>query len=166
MSIYKEGLYFGIAICDISTGEFLSTQINEDNNFSKLIDEISRFNPSEIIVNPMMNESLEEVEEIKLRFNSFISVDKPLTKEMKTLEKEDDFIPDIFNSKSSIGELDTKFDLDTIKRTFEIFDHNNEKIENFKEYISLNIMPPIHNLTDFNYEVTIKNKFKSFFEFF
>ena len=48
MSIYKEGLYFGLAICDISTGEFLSTQINEDNNFSKLIDEISRFNPSEI----------------------------------------------------------------------------------------------------------------------
>ena len=134
MSIYKEGLYFGIAICDISTGEFLSTQINEDNNFSKLIDEISRFNPSEIIVNPMMNESLEEVEEIKLRFSSFISVDKPLTKEMETLDKEDDFIPDIFNSKSSIGELDTKFDLETIKRTFEIFDHNNEKIEDFKNY--------------------------------
>ena len=134
MSIYKEGLYFGIAICDISTGEFLSTQINEDNNFSKLIDEISRFNPSEIIVNPMMNESLEEVEEIKLRFSSFISVDKPLTKEIETLDKEDDFVPDIFNSKSSIGELDTKFDLETIKRTFEIFDYNNEKIEDFKNY--------------------------------
>ena len=134
MSIYKEGLYFGIAICDISTGEFLSTQINEDNNFSKLIDEISRFNPSEIIVNPMMNESLEEVEEIKLRFNSFISVDKPLNKEIETLKKEDDFIPDIFNSKSSIGELDTKFDLETIKNTFEIYDYNGEKIEEFENY--------------------------------
>ena len=134
MSIYKEGLYFGLAICDISTGEFLSTQINEDNNFSKLIDEISRFNPSEIIVNPMMNESVEEMETIRARFTSFITIDKASPKEELSVNTGEKFVPDIFNMKSEIGELDTKFDLETIKKTFEIFDHNNEKIENFKEY--------------------------------
>ena len=127
MSIYKEGLYFGLAICDISTGEFLSTQINEDNNFSKLIDEISRFNPSEIIVNPMMNESVEEMETIRARFTSFITIDKAAPKEEISVNTGEKFVPDIFNMKSEIGELDTKFDLETIKKTFEIFDYNNEK---------------------------------------
>ena len=34
MSICKAGLYFGIAVSDISTGEFYSTEIKETNNFS------------------------------------------------------------------------------------------------------------------------------------
>ena len=58
MSIYKEGIFFGMAVCDISTGDFYSTEIKEDNNFQKLLDEISRYNPSEMIVNTMLrNES-------------------------------------------------------------------------------------------------------------
>ena len=64
MSIYKEGIYFGLAICDISTGSFYTTEIKEDNNFSKLLDEISRYNPSEIIVNQMMADSIEEIKVI------------------------------------------------------------------------------------------------------
>ena len=56
MSIYKVGIYFGIAISDISTGEFYASKIRETNNFALLLDEISRFTPSEIIVNEMMNE--------------------------------------------------------------------------------------------------------------
>ena len=47
MSIYKEGMYFGIAVCDISTGDFYATEIKEENNYAKLLDEISRYNPSE-----------------------------------------------------------------------------------------------------------------------
>ena len=43
MAIYKAGLYFGIAISDISTGEFYSSSIKENNNFSLLLDEISRY---------------------------------------------------------------------------------------------------------------------------
>lgn len=139
MSIYKEGLYFGISVCDISTGEFFSTQINEDNNFAKLIDEISRFNPSEIIVNKMMFESSEEIDTIKQRFESYISVQKDEEKfdEEDNLENETDkdFVPDFFNMKSSIGSnLDKKFDIDTIKNTFDIYDLNGEKIENLKDY--------------------------------
>ena len=68
MSIYKVGIYFGIAISDISTGEFYASKIRETNNFALLLDEISRFTPSEIIVNEMMNESKAEIASIKTRF--------------------------------------------------------------------------------------------------
>ena len=73
MSIYKEGIYFGVAICDISTGDFYATEIKEDNNFAKLLDEISRYNPSELVINQMLADSTEEVNEIKQRFNTYIS---------------------------------------------------------------------------------------------
>lgn len=73
MSIYKNGTYFGISVCDISTGDFRTTQITETNNFPKLLDEISRYNPAEIIVNPFMYDSLEEIAMIKERFEVYIS---------------------------------------------------------------------------------------------
>lgn len=73
MSIYKEAMFFGIAVCDISTGDFYTTEIKTDNNFSKLLDEISRFNPSEIVINKLMMESGEEIKTIKSRFESYIT---------------------------------------------------------------------------------------------
>ena len=73
MSIYKTGTYFGISVCDISTGDFRTTQITQSNNFSKLLDEISRYNPAEIVVNPFMYDSLEEISKIKERFEVYIS---------------------------------------------------------------------------------------------
>ena len=74
MSIFKAGLYFGIAISDISTGEFYSTEIKEHNNFSLLLDEISRYSPAEIVVNNMMNNSTEEIPKIQTRFpNTYIT---------------------------------------------------------------------------------------------
>ena len=36
MSIVKSGIFFGIAICDISTGDFYTTKIQENNNFANL----------------------------------------------------------------------------------------------------------------------------------
>ena len=68
MSIYKIATYFGIAVSDISTGEFYSSQIKEQNNFPLLLDEIARFNPSEIIINTMMSNSTEEMSKIRERF--------------------------------------------------------------------------------------------------
>ena len=73
MSVYKTGLYYGVSVCDVSTGDFRSTQIAENNNFPKLLDEISKFNPAEIIVNPFMYDSLEEISKIKERFEVYIS---------------------------------------------------------------------------------------------
>ena len=74
MSIYKTGIYYGISICDISTGEFYSSEIKENNNFALLLDEIARYTPAEIIVNSMMYNCNEEMKKIKERFeNTYIT---------------------------------------------------------------------------------------------
>ena len=73
MSIYKKGIHFGIAVCDITTGDFYASKIAEDNNFATLIDELSKFNPAEIIVNNMLYDSTEEIKTIKKRFESYVT---------------------------------------------------------------------------------------------
>ena len=73
MSIYKNGLFFGMSVCDISTGDFFSTQIKQSNNFAKLLDEISRYSTAEIVVNEMMYASTEEIAKIRERFECYIS---------------------------------------------------------------------------------------------
>ena len=73
MSIVKKGLFFGIAVCDVSTGDFYATQIIEDNNFFKLLDEIARYHPAEIVVNSMMKNSEVELNQIKDRLNPCIT---------------------------------------------------------------------------------------------
>ena len=73
MSIYKTGLYFGISVCDITTGDFYATEIKETNNFTRLLDEIARYSPAEIIVNELMFSGTPEIEKIKERFNIYVS---------------------------------------------------------------------------------------------
>ena len=73
MSICKSGLYFGISVCDISTGEFYSSEIKGENNFALLLDEIARFSPSEIKANSMMFECQEEIDKIRERFQIYMS---------------------------------------------------------------------------------------------
>ncbi len=73
MSIYKTGIYYGISISDISTGEFYTAEIKDTQNFPLLLDEIARFNPSELVINNMMWESKEEISKIKERFESYIT---------------------------------------------------------------------------------------------
>ncbi len=89
MSIVKKGLFFGIAVCDVSTGDFFATQITENNNFEKLLDEISRFSPSEIIANKMMIDSEKEISIIKDRLNICISnvEETAFSEETELLEK-------------------------------------------------------------------------------
>lgn len=50
MSLYfgKDGT--GVSVCDVSTGEFLTTEI-KDAHDGKVIDVVAKFNPSEILVN-------------------------------------------------------------------------------------------------------------------
>ena len=73
ISVYKSGIYFGIAVCDVSTGDFRATQIKETNNFSAALDEISRYSPSEIVVNNLMYDTTEEIAKIRERFQIYIS---------------------------------------------------------------------------------------------
>ena len=65
MSIYKNGIYFGIAVCDVTTGDFRTTEIKDNNNFAVLLDEIAKYSPAEIVVNPMMFDCVEEINKIK-----------------------------------------------------------------------------------------------------
>ena len=73
MSIFKSGIYFGISVCDISTGDFKSTQIKDINNFENVLNEIAKYSPAEIVVNDFMYESTEEINKIRERFEVYIS---------------------------------------------------------------------------------------------
>ena len=77
MSIYKSGVYYGVAVCDLTTGDFRTTQIKEQNNFATLLDEVARYSPAEIIVNDMMYSSTEEIDKIKERFSAYFSLLTP-----------------------------------------------------------------------------------------
>ena len=73
MCIYQKGLYFGISVCDITTGNFFSSEIKDTNNFQILLDEIARYNPAEIITNKIFLSIDDEISQIKERFNVYIS---------------------------------------------------------------------------------------------
>lgn len=73
MSIYKNGIYFGVTVCDITTGDFRTTEIKETNNFAALLDEISKYSPAEIVVNTMLYDCKEEIDKIKERFEVYIT---------------------------------------------------------------------------------------------
>ena len=87
MSILKKGIYFGIAVCDVTTGDFYATKIVETNNFSLLLDEIAKYNPAEIVINKMFFDSKEEIAEIKKRFNVYITClsDEAFSEEYKQI---------------------------------------------------------------------------------
>ena len=139
MSIFKDGIYYGIAAFDISTGEAYATEIKTDNNFQKLINEICRFSPSELIINDYMNDSISEVNEIKHRFDVFISVDKKIKDVLSEVSSDKNFVPDFFNMKSSMTKLDEKFDDETIHNTFDIIDEQGNLIKNISDrYLAVN----------------------------
>ncbi len=75
MSIAKKGMYYGIGICDISTGDFYATQIKlPENNFEKLLDEYARYSPAELVVNTAMGNSEKELNILKDRNNTFVTI--------------------------------------------------------------------------------------------
>lgn len=75
MAIVKKGIYYGISICDVSTGDFYATEIRlPDNNFEKLLDEYARFTPSEIVVNPAMAACEKEISILTDRSNTFVTI--------------------------------------------------------------------------------------------
>ena len=57
MSIFCLNKYFGIAVADVTTGEFYTTQIVYGNTVRKLYDEIYRYQPSELVVNKQFMKS-------------------------------------------------------------------------------------------------------------
>ena len=107
MCIFKTGIYYGISVCDISTGEFYSAEIKDNNNFPMLLDEIARYMPSELVINSMMADCTQEMDKIKERFeNTYIT------------NLNDNFFHN---------------DVDNLELRFNIINNNGMKIENFEE---------------------------------
>ena len=73
MSLYKHKTFFGIAFVDITTGDFTSTSIVLGNTEGKLMDEIARFSPSEVVVNSEFFKDENLVKLFKTRFDLYIS---------------------------------------------------------------------------------------------
>ncbi len=72
MSIYKNGEWYALAYCDISTGEFNTTEIVH-SGIKGLIDEIARLDPSEIIYNHEFSKNQDKIKYITSRFNVSMS---------------------------------------------------------------------------------------------
>ena len=106
MSIFKSGIYFGISVCDISTGEFYSAEIKDNQNFPLVLDEIARYTPSELVINSMMSDCTEEMSKIKERFDTYITR---------------------FNDKF----FDS--DVEKIKYRFNFVDSNQKELENIED---------------------------------
>ena len=109
MSIYKAGIYFGISVCDISTGEFYSAEIKDTQNFPMVLDEIARYAPSELVINSMLANCNEEIDKIKERFENIY------------ITKYDDKFFD-----TNINNLNLRFN---------ILDTSSKKVENMEEKV-------------------------------
>ena len=73
-SIFKEGQNYGLAYADISTGEFYISQMTSQSGEKKLIDELSGIVPSELIINEEAQDAQNLLDEIRNRFNTFITL--------------------------------------------------------------------------------------------
>jgi len=82
MSILEKDNCFGVSFCDISTGEFLTTEFLSAD-MKKVIDEIEKFKPSEIIA----NENFSFSKEIENIFGIKINIYKDWTFENIVAEK-------------------------------------------------------------------------------
>ena len=109
MAIYKAGIYFGISVCDISTGEFYSAEIKDTQNFPMVLDEIARYTPSELVINSMLANCNEEIDKIKERFENVY------------ITKYDDKFFD-----TNINNLNLRFN---------ILDTSSKKVENMEEKV-------------------------------
>ena len=70
MSVVYVSNRFGIAIADITTGVFMVTEVDE---IRKLLDEIYKFSPAELVCNEAFTMSGIEIDELKNRLNISLS---------------------------------------------------------------------------------------------
>ena len=142
MSIYKESVFFGLAICDISTGDFYATEIKEDNNFSKLLDEIARYNPSEIITNEMMYLSKDEIKVIETRFNAYISKEETgFTDDLKNVTNMLDVVGTVSLENKTLAVYAINGLLNYIENTQKQIPENLNKVKVYEttKYMSLDV---------------------------
>ncbi|MFI3231237.1 MAG: DNA mismatch repair protein MutS [bacterium] len=95
MCLFENKAGFGLAVCDVSTGEFLTMEFTLLSKY-KLIDEIAKYNPSEIICNA----DFSIVKEIERIFNKrlYVCLDFYFT-----IENATQILKNHFNTKSLSG---------------------------------------------------------------
>ncbi len=125
MTVVYEVNNYSIGIAEVSTGEFMATEISDSDGlgFVKVLDEISRFSPKELIVNKLFTEMEENFEKLKNLFPIYINIkeeeffDGELSKDFEIERIEDDEQSSLFDNdfamKAIIG-ID-KYILDTQK---------------------------------------------------
>lgn len=102
-SLYISDNNMGICFCDVSTGDLFATLICDEDVDKKIINELSKFNPREILV-------CGDVKKFK-NFQQFISDKLKCTVEIKELKESFDFyVENILKqfNKSSLEELSLK----------------------------------------------------------
>ncbi len=149
MGIVKKGLYYGIAICDISTGDFYATQIKlPENNFEKLLDEYARYVPAEIVVNETMGLSTKEIETMKDRNSTFVTI-----RENEMFAEDENILLKLYTIEDSFGKKkeslkDVKLAVQAINGLLNYFsetqkvklEHINKiKLYEVKKYMALDI---------------------------
>ncbi len=117
LSIYRNKLYFGIAAVDVSTGEFSKTKVTFGNTLNKLIDEIAKFSPSEIITNNELYKDDALSSMLRKRFGAYIS----------------SFEDEYFEDKYSCKKLKDKFKDIEINETS--YDYSNNAAGALLEYL-------------------------------
>ncbi len=87
VSVYADKNGYGMAVCDVTTGEFSATEFTGINAKNQLIDECAKFNPSEIISNEGFT-STAEATEIEKRLHIKIGISDDWMFEYNTANKE------------------------------------------------------------------------------
>lgn len=148
MSIFKKNIYFGIAICDVTTGDFYSTKINENNNFRAVLDEMAKYNPAEIIINDLLFNTKQETDEIKSRFkcyitklneDSFKEETKEIFKKYKFIGEDNKPLNDLKNNMLEISSINGLLNYLDQTQKIKLEHINNIKIYSISKYMSLNL---------------------------
>lgn len=93
----EKEMEFGLSFLDISTGEFLTTQFTDSENFEKLLSELARMHPAECILPPSLYGNSQLVDRLK---------DQTIVQE---------FAPEIFGTEEAGEKLKSHFGVATLE---------------------------------------------------
>ena len=149
MSIVKKGMYYGLAVCDISTGDFYSTEIKlSENNFEKLLDEYARYTPSEIVINSEMATREQEIRIMKDRWNTFVTIkedsifseDASLLEKLYTIVDENDNAKENFTKNIfSVAAINALLNYFTETQKVKLEHINKIKVYEVQKFMSLDV---------------------------
>ena len=148
MSVYQKGIYYGISVCDVTTGDFFASEIKETNNFQILLDEIARYNPAEIITNKLFFGIEDNVKLIRERFKVYISAveDEIYSEDFEQLVENYRFLDntenqeiDVADKMLLIGSTNALLEYLNITQKVKLDHINTIKIYDINKYMSLDI---------------------------